>query len=256
MSCIEILPEIRSPIAPFFTEEYMARSFLQGHMGRAWADHPEHPASAQIIIGDFCFLSGTPSAALAANIPSTHPSPFLILIASQPEWEQVIEQVHAGRYQKSTRYALKKEADVFDRPYLAALATALAAPYTIRKIDRALYGRVRQMDWSKDLCAQYADYETYQKYGMGYVVLYQGEIVSGASSYIHYNAGIEIEIDTHPAYQNRGLAAACGAALICGCLDRGIYPSWDAANETSLRLAQRLGYHYDRSYPAYAVQVK
>lgn len=254
MNCIEIPMKNRSLLTPFFMEECMARSFLQGHMGRAWADHPEHPASAQIIIGDFCFLSGVPSAALAANIPPTYPSPFLILIASQPEWEQVIEQVHAGRYQKFTRYALKKEADVFDRPHLAALAHALPAPYTIRKIDRTLYARILQTDWSKDLCAQYPDYEAYQKYGMGYVVLYQGEIVSGASSYMHYNAAIEIEIDTHPAYQNRGLAAACGAALICACLDRGIYPSWDAANETSLRLAQRLGYHYDKSYPACAVQ--
>ena len=31
--------------------------------------------------------------------------------------------------------------------------------------------------------------------------------------------------------RNRGLASACGAALILECLERGLYPSWDAHTE-------------------------
>ena len=50
-----------------------------------------------------------------------------------------------------------------------------------------------------------------------------------ASSYTVYRGGIEIEIDTHPDHRRRGLARACGAALMLECLKRGLY-SWDAQN--------------------------
>ena len=39
-----------------------------------------------------------------------------------------------------------------------------------------------------------------------------------------------------------GLATACGAALVLSCLERGLYPSWDAHTSISLHLAEKLGY--------------
>lgn len=81
-----------------------------------------------------------------------------------------------------------------------------------------------------------------------------GLIVSGASSYSAYRGGIEIEIDTKEEYRRRGLALACGAKLILECLDRGLYPSWDAHNRCSAALAEKLGYRLDYAYDAYEIQ--
>jgi RimJ/RimL family protein N-acetyltransferase len=36
-------------------------------------------------------------------------------------------------------------------------------------------------------------------------------------------------------------------------MDKGLYPSWDAANRTSVALAEKLGYHFDKEYVTYAV---
>lgn len=69
--------------------------------------------------------------------------------------------------------------------------------------------------------------------------------------YTIYPGGIEIEIDTKPDYRGRGLATACGAALILECLRRGLYPSWDAHDLRSVALAEKLGYHRDHPYPVY-----
>lgn len=88
------------------------------------------------------------------------------------------------------------------------------------------------------------------------VVLYQGEIVSGASSYSAYRGGIEVEIDTREDFRRKGLAAVCGAQLILNCLKRGIYPSWDAHNRESLALAEKLGYAFSHSYTAYGVSAR
>jgi len=89
--------------------------------------------------------------------------------------------------------------------------------------------------------------------GTGYpsMRIKDGVPVSGASSYSSYRGGIEIEIDTKEEYRRRGLARICGARLILECLDRGLYPSWDAQNPGSAALAKQLGYRMEGTYTAY-----
>lgn len=101
--------------------------------------------------------------------------------------------------------------------------------------------------------SQFPDWRTFRALGLGFAVLKDGQPVSGATSYSRYREGIEIEIDTHPDFLRRGLALACGARLILECLDRGLYPSWDAHTPASLALAERLGYTLCRPYPAFLV---
>ena len=109
--------------------------------------------------------------------------------------------------------------------------------------------------WANDLVSQYSDYSKYKELGLGVAVFYQGELVAGASSYSVYDKGIEIEIDTREDYRRKGLAYACGAKLILECLERGLYPSWDAQNPWSLALAEKLGYHFSHEYVAYEVRI-
>ena len=63
-------------------------------------------------------------------------------------------------------------------------------------------------------------------------------------------------LSTHPDFRRQGLAAACGAKLILECLERELYPGWDAHDRRSLALAQKLGYQLERSYSAYWVERK
>ncbi|MEG0367206.1 MAG: GNAT family N-acetyltransferase [Coprobacillus sp.] len=63
--------------------------------------------------------------------------------------------------------------------------------------------------------------------------------------------GIEIEIDTRADKRRLGLAKICASKMILECLDRGLYPSWDAHNPISLNLALSLGYVFDKKYVVY-----
>ena len=49
------------------------------------------------------------------------------------------------------------------------------------------------------------------------------------------------ETDTREDHRRKGLAYACGAKLILECLERELYPSWDAQNMWSVALAEKLG---------------
>ena len=79
------------------------------------------------------------------------------------------------------------------------------------------------------------------------------EIVAGASSYSSYKEGIEIEIVTKEGYRKQGFAYRCAAKLIVECLQRNLYPSWDARTRISVALAEKLGYVYSHEYVAYDI---
>ena len=133
------------------------------------------------------------------------------------------------------------------------LSRQLPGTYEMRMIDEEVFRQIRQLSWAQDLCSQFPDYAGYASRGIGVAVLRDGIVVSGASSYTVYQGGIEIEIDTREDERQKGLALACGARLILECLDRGWYPSWDAHNQGSLALAEKLGYQFDGAYPVYEV---
>lgn len=226
-------------------EETMIWSCIQGHMGYAMTDREEHPESAQIVVGDFCFFAGRPDRALVEKAAA-------FLIAPQNEgWSRLIEEVWGEKVYRTSRYAIKKEPDVFDRDRLLQMTMEIPAGFELKLIDRQIYEACMTQGWSRDLCSQFKDYEDYAARGIGVVALCGGVPVSGASSYTIYTGGIEIEIDTKEEYRKRGLATAAGAGLILECLDRNIYPSWDAHDLRSVALAEKLGYHRGMEYTVY-----
>lgn len=148
---------------------------------------------------------------------------------------------------------MKKEKDIFDREKLQKIIGQLSAPYELKMIDEKIFTMTQELEWAADLCSQFRDYEEYRTRGIGAAIRKNGELVAGASSYTVYKEGIEIEIDTREDERRRGLAIVCGAKLILECMDRQLYPSWDAQNKGSLELAEKLGYHFDKAYPAYEI---
>ena len=247
--------EERDSIASLFDgwNETMIWSCLQGYMGKAWADTILQPKSAQIITGDLCFFAGVPNIELVRNIPQYFSSSCILMVPQDAQWERLIEREYQKKCHRFMRYAIKKESDIFDKERLQTYIKKLSAEYTIRKIDEEIYNKVMAEEWSKDLCSQFLSYDDYERRGLGFAALHQDKIVSGASSYTVYHKGIEIEIDTKEEYRREGLALACASKLILECIERGLYPSWDAANRASVALAEKLGYHFEKEYVTYAV---
>ncbi len=237
---------------PLFKDwnEALIWSYLDSCMGYMIVDNEINPASAIIDVGDFCFLAGEPNSELISRI-----SGFKILVPKDKPWEELIESNYGQRAEKITRYAIKKEPDIFNKEKLQEYIEALDSDYEIRLFDEDIYEMAKREEWSADLCSQFKTNEDYQQRAIGVAVLHQGKLVSGASPYAVYSKGMEIEIDTCPEYRGKGLATVCGAKLILECLERKLYPSWDAHDLRSVHLAEKLGYHLDYPYVAYEVEL-
>lgn len=241
-----------SVLAPLFAgwRQNFVQPCLQGIMGKAYADDEARPRSGKIVVGDIQFLAGDPNAELL-HIGVTPTS--AIIVPRDDEWAALVEEEYAGRAVHFTRYATRVQDGGFDEPALQSFAAALPAGYHIRRIDRELFLKTQGALWSRDLCGNFPNYGLYEKYGLGVVAMRGDEVVAGASSYLGYPGGIEIQIDTRNDQRRQGLAQACGAALILACLEKGLQPNWDAHDHASLALAETLGYRLDDVYPAYEI---
>lgn len=229
--------------------EVLIRAALEGVMGGGYRpDGTEPPRCAQLILGDFCLFGGGAQEDGAEEL-ARHLPRRLLCIPGEPAWLPLLERVHPGRCSRLTRYAFRAPA-AFDRTALCRLASGLPGGCRLQPIGEGWYRWALASGWARDLVSQFPSYAAYRRLGLGLLVLEGEEPVCGASSYAACPDGIEIQIDTRTDRRRRGLAAACGAALILACLKRGIQPGWDAANPASAALAEKLGYRPAGAYTA------
>lgn len=228
-------------------QETMIDSCLQKMMGKIYVTDMEQPASALAFVGCFGFFAGEPDRELA----ECKPDGFAILVPQNEQWAEQIEKVHPEA-KKVTRYAIKKDTR-FDTDLLKQNIRMLPDGYELRDIDSKFYDKCLENPMAVDFVSSFESKEEFLKEGRGVVIVRDGEIVSGASSYTRYREGIEIEVDTAESERRKGLALIACSGLIVRCLDEGLYPSWDAMNLGSVHLAEKLGYEFDHEYVAYEI---
>lgn len=232
-------------------QETMIWSCPQGAMGAVYASGD---ASVLAALGDFCFFAGAPEEALARFCPPECSGGIRILVPRDTGWSEVIESAYGSRGVKGTRYAFRKTCRGFDLRRLEAFARTLPQGVSLRELNREWYEECRKDGWCRDFVSLFGSYERFTQMGLGILAVKDGEILSGASSYSAYHGGIEIEVDTREDRRRQGLARACAAKLILLCLERGLMPSWDAANPASAALAEQLGFQRAGEYSVYFVE--
>ncbi len=228
-------------------EETLIYSALQKVMGKIYVTDLENPVSAFAFTGVFGFYAGEPDEELVKNKPEG----FVIMVPQNEAWAELIEKVYPGA-NKVTRYAIKKDTK-FDVEALKKNLELLPEGYELKNIDDKLYDLCWENPVTADFVAVFGSKERYLELGRGVMILKDGKFVSGASSYTRYNEGIEIEVDTIKSERRKHLALVSCSVLILRCLEEGLYPSWDAHNMMSVRMAEKLGYEFDHEYFAYEV---
>ncbi|PYZ93382.1 GNAT family N-acetyltransferase [Salipaludibacillus keqinensis] len=247
--------QVKNKLNPMFEsmDDTIIFSCLQGHLGTAWVDDLENPSVAQIIVGIFVIYAGDPHTKEAEEMVRNLPE-FALVIGETDEWKQLIETVHQDSAEKFQRYRFEKNPDHLDRTHIQNIISPLPEGYEMKKIDKAIANEPSLHKVSEDFISQFDSVEDFLARGTGFAVVKDGKVVCGATSYSIYDEGIEIEVATHPDHRGKGLATITSATLIEDCLDKGLYPSWDAANETSVHMAKKFGYKFKESYDTYCIE--
>lgn len=242
-------------LLPLFAGLHGARGLVSAafEMGEVRADSPWRPTCAAASVGDFLFLGGQPGRSARHLLRvMTASSNRAWIIQGQDAWMELFRETLPGRE------AARIEFDHAVQPEDARLDRLLAdmpAGCTLEQIGDGWYDRCLAAPWMHDFVSNY-DREAYARTGLGVLLLEAGEPVSGASGYVSYPGGIEIQVETRADRQGRGYAMLSSAYLVRLCHQRGLAATWDAANEASARLAEKLGYRRVGPYPVWQIEKK
>src|SRR5215475_8648902 len=222
---------------------------IEGGMGQVFANAREEPCVALAML-DFHFLAGDPLHANALPLVKLL-QPGDVVIAPTPAWQHLVATIYPSALAVYHREAF--QADQFDVDTLRRFRQALPSGFALRQVRLE---EVTQFatDLAPALVYNFRSHEEFMSRGVGLGIQHQGMFVSGASSAAVGGGRLEIEIQTHRQFRRRGLARAVAAALILYCLEHGLEPCWDAANEPSAALARQLGFHSTGKYEAYRLK--
>ena len=251
-----MLPEIpvavRESLRPLFAGipglHGIVDAALEGTMGTVRADDATRPAVAVLEL-EFYLLAGDPLAASAEDVVRGLSPPWSAVTSSE-EWEPLLRRIWGAALQTRTRVAFRP--GNWDRLRLRRFREALPDGFTLKRVTAG--DAVRFAELEDSLVYNFPSLDEFVAKGVGFGVEHEGRYVSGCSSFALGSRSLEFEIDTHPDFRGRGLAAACAAAMIEYCLERGLEPCWDAHNDISAALAAKLGFVEPAPYTAYEVR--
>ena len=238
-------------------EEVPLWSAIEGRMGRLWVDQRMKPGCCLVLSADFCYLLGEYQKESMDELLQiiSDLCPGKILRLEEP-WEPILSELERrfpDSFRSFSRYALEGRLEWFDPLMLRENISTVEADFPIKRIDEEIYRKTAEEHWTQDFCSNFASVRDFMEHGIGYVIMRDGEIIAGASSYAYCEGKIEVNIETKAEYRRKGLAKACAARLILECLERQIYPRWDAANIASVALAEKLNYRFVREYVVYSI---
>jgi GNAT superfamily N-acetyltransferase len=249
--------EVIEPLCRGREEEVTIYGTMEGHMGKVWVDKRQLPECAVVLAGDFFFLLGScikSEEEAIVQILSEHQD--CIIILDDQIWAPLLEKLsttYPESYKSFLRYAMNGNMEWFEKEKLKSFIERVPPEFILQRIDATVFELTKKDEWSEDFCSNFQSVEEFEESGIGYVMLHEGEIVAGASTYGYCKGKIEIQIETKKEFRRRGLALACGAKLILECLEKNIYPRWDAANLDSVALAEKLGYRFSHEYQVYSI---
>jgi hypothetical protein len=172
-------------------------------------------------------------------------TPPAVIISSNHNWYDFWTNNTTDSFEHSSRRMyLWSGNDELLAPYLERKKTS----YIVKPIGEPEAIQIKDLSWSEDVFASYEGIAGFLARGFGYCIAYQNHIVSLCMSYAHSEYGVEIEVDTAPLYQGRGLAKIVSAHFIAESLRRGITPLWDSSNQASDNVAQSLGFKLLQAY--------
>ena len=188
----------------------------------------------------FTYLSGKPDEPLF----SAHPELFYDswLVCMSPEWEDYVRKLLTQAvFRREVMEPLCAESVKQLKPLPEGYSLT---PFTPAIFEAHPFGHGEN----------YADFGEFSEKGAGAAVLYNGQVVAAASSFLTFEDQVELDLCTDPGHRKRGLADHCTAEVMRQCSRKKLTIHWDAQNRMSAELAKGHGFRLLTEYAVYCLQ--
>jgi GNAT superfamily N-acetyltransferase len=254
ISMVEQIPEENiTAYHSFFAEHRIARSLIDTMqirpIGPLWVDHASNPTI--LLYSHFHILAGDPDSANVNEILAKILEKRLI-VTPKKNWVPKMEEFwkkKGGKLHSIPRTQM--DASTIKLDHIRELIDQLPPGYSLEEIDRETAQAI-DTEQENYLSVFFGSLENFLDEGAGFCIKEEKILASFATAFVPFREKLEFQVVTHPQHRRKGLAAVVSAKLIEYCLERGITPCWDAANEPSIHLAKKLGYSNPESWVAYA----
>ena len=253
MSIVSIDPDKRSVLTPLFAnylpKRILINSILEGHSGIALANSKTNPRVAQLTLTGWAILGGDATHPTAQKLVQQLSEMWIIPISEA--WRELIFQVHGQHLEQMHSITFSPES--LNLKHLRNLQKQIRFDCHIQRVDISLANQLRNEGFTS--FAGFSSLTDFAERGIGFCATINDRIISYAVSLIQCRERIDIGVETHPDFRNKGIATAVAAKLLVHCIEHGIYPHWSASyeNATSIYLAEKLGYVRDAVYETLGV---
>jgi hypothetical protein len=219
-------------------------------LGEVWADDPDNPRVAMVVIAGIHALAGSSGLDTASEllelIPEGHP-----IIAPDLSWSRLVRRKWGEKVRVQTRTVFSS--DGLDLCHVSKLKSKIPDGYNLKRIDLKI-ARGMGKRGEELILPFFGSLEAFIECGVGFSVMHGKIPISAAFS------GLPIEDDqfdvqvytvNESRYRRKGYATIASAALIEHSLENGLVPHWDAQNEPSIKIALKLGYTDPVQYDIY-----
>lgn len=222
-------------------------SCLEGLMGDVYGKS-ENSKMAIAVLG-YIYIGGVLDKTFLNEFMNFIGDGHLVFISDNKEIRDEIIKHYGEKVHIQRRFETIKEF-----PNLPEYSYKLTDGFALKRFDKDLYTQAMNENWADGFCNNFNGCDDFLKNGLGFGITYNDKLVCGATSFSYYSGGYEVIIATNPDFRKRGLARIASYEFIKESLKQGRLPSWDAAHEVSLHLAEWLGYKLDYEYTGISIQ--
>ncbi len=220
-----------------------------------WVDDKAQPTLACFYTAPAWFLWGDPDTKDVAPLLEMLPADSW-LVPSSDRWDRPLTAYFGEKLITHQRASFDSAS--LSLEHLRRLKSEVPAGLSIVPIDETHINDQEDMLYQDLLCKFFTAADFLQQ-GAGFCLLENEKIVGfAAANYPIRNQVLEVYIrvdyNDDPRHRQKGLGTQLGVALLEYCLENGLDPHWDAANDVSVRLALKLGYTPAHNWKMYHLQ--
>ncbi len=163
------------------------------------------------------------------------------VVGDQDLWKAKLLEFFEGKIIERRRTRLSHQNLSLEK--LMGLKKPLPEGYVLERVDKETAEKLPEI-LKVHIPILYGSVDNFMEQSIGFCVKKGDEAVSMASSTVPYTSLLEMQVATvdSPEFRRKGFGTAASIALIEYCLENGIVPVWEAANDRSVEMALKLGY--------------